>query len=111
MVEGGRRYPYPYKKKESGMSWHKVVIIHNDQARWSAAALMRPFIMGYHANGSTPPENAVVYHGLNDAGDHVYYFSPEASTIAIATKAFQMFDVTPCAEKPDLDGFEEVTIS
>ena len=27
------------------MPWHKVVIIHNDQARWSAAALMRPFIM------------------------------------------------------------------
>ena len=56
------------------MPWHKVVIIHNDQARWSAAALMRPFIMGYHENGSTPPENAVVYHGLNDIGDHVYYF-------------------------------------
>jgi len=29
------------------MPWHKVVIIHNDQARWSAAALMRPFIMGF----------------------------------------------------------------
>ena len=76
------------------MPWHKVVIIHDDQARWSAAALMRPFIMGYHEHGSTPPENAVVYHGLNDTGDHVYYFSPEASTIAIATKAFQTFDVT-----------------
>ncbi len=111
MVEGGRSNPLSTEKKESRMPWHKVVIIHNDQARWSAAALMRPFIMGYHAHGSTPPENAVVYHGLNDAGDHVYYFSPEASTIAIATKAFQMFDVTPCAEKPDLDGFEEVTIS
>jgi hypothetical protein len=79
---------------------HKVVTRHNDQARWSAAALMRPFIMGYHENGSTPPENAVVYHGLNDIGDHVYYFSPEASTIAIATKAFHTFDATQCAEKP-----------
>jgi len=93
------------------MPWHKVVIIHNDQARWSAARLMRQFIMEYHAHGSTPPENAVVYHGVNDAGDHVYYFSPEASTIAIATKAFQTFDVTPCAEKPPLDGCEKVTIS
>ena len=35
------------------MPWHKVVILHNDQARWSAAALMRPFIMGYHANDSS----------------------------------------------------------
>jgi hypothetical protein len=99
------------QKKESGMPWHKVVIIHNDQARWSAAALMRPFIMGYHENGSTPPENAVVYHGLNDTSDHVYYFSPESSIIAIATKAFHTFDVTQCAEKPNLDGFDKVTIS
>jgi hypothetical protein len=83
------------------MPWHKVVIIHDDQARWSAAALMRPFIMGYHEHGSTPPENAFVYHGLNDTGDHVYYFSPEASTIALATKAFQTFDVTQCAEQPN----------
>ena len=93
------------------MPWHKVVIIHDDQARWSAAALMRPFIMGYHEHGSIPPENAFVYHGLNDTGDHVYYFSPEASAIAIATKAFQTFNVTQCAEKPNLDGFEKVTIS
>ena len=47
------------------MPWHKVVIIHDDQARWSAAALMRPFIMGSHEHGSTPPENAFVYHGFS----------------------------------------------
>ena len=93
------------------MPWHKVVIIHNDQARWSAAQLMRPFIMGYNELGTTPPKEIVVYHGLNDTGDHVYYFSPEASTIALATKAFQKFDVTPCTEQPNLDGFEKVTIS
>ena len=34
------------------MPWHKVVIIHDDKARWSAAALMRPFIMGYHEHGA-----------------------------------------------------------
>jgi len=45
--------------------------------------------MGYHEHGSTPPANAFVYHGLTDTGDHVYYFSPEASAIALATKAFQ----------------------
>jgi hypothetical protein len=72
---------------------------------------MRPFIMGYNEVGATPPENAFVYHGFNDTGDHVYYFSPEASAIAIATKAFQTFDVTPCPDKPHLDGFEKVTIS
>lgn len=93
------------------MPWHKVVIRHNDQARWAAARLMRPFIMGYHEHGSTPPKDAFVYHGLNDAGDHVYWFSPEASTIALATHAFRTFAVTQCAEKPHLDGFEKVTIS
>ena len=92
------------------MPWHKVVILHDDQARWSAAALMRPFIIGYHAHGSTPPANAFVYHGLTETGDHVYYFSPEASAIALATKAFQTFDVTQCTEKPNLDGCEKVTI-
>ena len=93
------------------MPWHKVVIINNDSARWSAAGLMRPFIMGYNETGATPPKDAVIYHGLNDTGDHVYYFSPEASVIAIAEKAFHTFDVAPCAEQPNLDGFEKVTIS
>jgi len=93
------------------MPWHKVVIRHDAQARWSAVALMRLFIMSYHEYGATPPANAFVYHGLNETGDHVYYFSPEASTIALATKAFQTFDVTPCAENPHLDGFEKVTIT
>src|SRR4029450_1794841 len=89
--QGERSPPRSPAKKESGMPWHKVVILHNDQARWAAAAVMGPFIMGYHEHGSTPPENAVVYHGLNDTGDHVYYFSPEASIISIATKAFHTF--------------------
>jgi hypothetical protein len=93
------------------MPWHKVVMQNNERARWSAARLMRPYIMGYHALGSTPPENAVVYYGVNDTGDHMYYFSPEASTIAIDTKAFDTFDVTPCTDKPNVDGFKRVTIS
>jgi hypothetical protein len=93
------------------MPWHKVVILHNDQARWTAATLMMPFIMGYHELGAIPPKNAVVYHGLSDTGDHLYYFSPEASAIALATKAFDKFDVTPCVEAPNVDGCEQVTIS
>jgi len=109
--KGNGILPGVQKTKEAGMPWHKVVIIHDEQARWSAAALMRPFIMGYHEHGSTPPANAVVYHGLNDTGDHVYYFSPEASAIAMAAKAFQTFNVTQCPEPPHLDGLEKVTIS
>ena len=93
------------------MPWHKVVILNNERARWAASALMRKFIMGYNETGATPPKDAVVYHGLNAAGDHVYYFSPEASAIAIAEKAFHTFDVTACTDKPHLDGCEKVTIS
>jgi len=66
--------------------------------------LMRPKLcLGFRATFK--------YHGLNDTGGHVYYFSPEASIIAIATKTFQTFNVTQCAEKPNLDGFDKVTIS
>jgi hypothetical protein len=50
------------------MPWHKVVIRHNDQARWAAARLMRPFIMGYHEHGSTPPKDAFV--GLDHGAGH-----------------------------------------
>jgi hypothetical protein len=109
--KGNGVLPGVQKTQETGMPWHKVVIIHDDQARWSAAALMRPFIMGYHEHGSTPPANAVVYYGVTETGDHIYYFSPEASAIAIATKAFQTFDVTQCPEPPPLDGLQKVTIS
>jgi len=109
--KGNGVLPGVQKTQETGMPWNKVVIIHDDQARWSAAALMRPFIMGYHEHGSTPPANAVVYYGVTETGDHIYYFSPEASAIAIATKAFQTFDVTQCPEPPPLDGLQKVTIS
>jgi hypothetical protein len=93
------------------MPWHKVVILNNERARWSAATLMRPFIIGYNELGTSPSKDIVVYHGLNDTGDHIYYFSPEASAIALAEKAFRTFDVTECAEQPNLDGFEKVRIS
>jgi hypothetical protein len=107
----GSAYSHAYRKKEAGMPWHKVVIRNTEKARWSAATRMRPFIMGYHEHGSTPPANAVVYYGLTETRDHVYYFSPEASAIANATKAFQTFDVTQCPEPPHLDGLQKVTIS
>ena len=70
------------------MPWHKVVIRHNDQARWAAARLMRPFIMGYHEHGSTPPKDAFVYHGLNDAGDHAIGFLPKPLLLLSRHKPF-----------------------
>jgi hypothetical protein len=93
------------------MTWYKVVMQNDESARWSAAQLMRPFIMGYNEAGTIPPANAVVYHGLSDTGDHVYYFSPEASMIALDRKAFDNFDVAPCTEEPYVEGCQRVTFS
>ena len=90
------------------MPWYKVVIVNNENAVWSTLGLMRKFILLYKLIGS--PKDAVVYRGVNDLGDHIYYFSPQASVIAIAEKVFYTFDVTECSKQPDLDGFKEIVI-
>ena len=91
------------------MPWYKVVIVNNENAVWSTLGLMRKFILMYKLIGS--PKDAVVYRGVNDLGDHIYYFSPQASVIAIAEKVFYTFDVTECSKQPDLDGFKEIVIN
>ena len=68
------------------MPWYKVIIVNNENAVWSILGLMRKFILMYKLIGS--PKDAVVYRGVNDLGDHIYYFSPQASVIAIAEKFF-----------------------
>jgi hypothetical protein len=90
------------------MPWYKVVIVNDESASWSIVGLMRLFILRYKLIGS--PKDAVVYRGMNDLGDHIYYFSPPASVIAIAEKVFHTFDATECSQQPDLDGFKEITI-
>ena len=90
------------------MPWYKVVIVNNENAVWTTLGLMRKFILMYKLIGS--PTDAVVYRGVNDLGDHIYYFSPQASVIAIAEKVFYTFDVTECSKQPDLDGFKEIVI-
>ena len=90
------------------MPWYKIVIVNNDSAPWSAIGLMKSFILKYKLIGS--PTDAVVYRGVDDAGDQIYYFSPEASVIALGEKVFHTFDVTVCSTQPDLDGFKEILI-
>jgi hypothetical protein len=90
------------------MPWYKVVIVNNESASWSIVGLMKQFILRYKLVGS--PTDAVVYRGMNDLGDHIYYFSSPASGIALAHKVFQTFDAIQCAEKPDLYGFKAITI-
>ena len=90
------------------MPWYKVVIVNNEHTSWSTVGLMRQFILRYKLIGS--PKDAIVYRGVNDLGDHIYYFSPQASVIAIAEKVFYTFDVRECFEAPSLDGFKEIMI-
>src|SRR5216683_814755 len=78
------------------------------KSQYGRIRLMKSFILKYKLIGS--PKDAVVYRGVDDAGDHIYYFSPEASVIALGEKVFHTFDVTVCSTQPDLDGFKEILI-
>ena len=88
------------------MSWHQVLIRANDVAQLSATALIEQFQSAYRAAGA--PDGVLVYHAQNTQGDHVYYFSPQASSVA--TKLLSQFHATVCAIEPDLSGSRKVVL-
>jgi hypothetical protein len=80
------------------MSWHQVLIGNSDVVNLSATALIDQFVTAYRTAGA--PEGVSVYHARNTQGDHIYYFSPQASSIA--TNLFSQFHATACAVEPDV---------
>ena len=88
------------------MTWHQVEIKSGDVARLSAEALMTKFTAAHRARGR--PADARVYHGESSAGDHLYYFSPEASSLA--GDVLRLFGATACAGEPNLSGFRLVSL-
>lgn len=88
------------------MSWHRLVIQDSDVAHLSASSLMNEFAAAYRAAGV--PRDASVYHGRSTQGERVFYFSPEASSIA--EDVLRRFEATPCSEEPDLKGFERIAV-
>ena len=88
------------------MSWYQVLIRNSDVAQVSAAALMNQFLTAYSAAGI--PDGVLVYHARNAQGDHIYYFSPQASSVA--TKLLNQFHATVCAVEPDLSSSQKVAL-
>jgi hypothetical protein len=88
------------------MPWHKVVIPHVDGAFAFGHDLIRAFVILYKAAGR-PPEVAI-YHDRTDAGDHLYYFSPEASTLAV--DLLPAYNATVCSEPAGVDGLRRVPL-
>ena len=88
------------------MPWHCLEIESSDVAGVSANALMNQFAAAYRARGM--PADARVYHTESSAGDHLYYFSPEASSLA--GDVLRSFGATECSGEPDLSGFRPVSL-
>jgi hypothetical protein len=92
--------------KERTMAWHQVFIRNNDVADVSAGALMNKFHGAYIAAGV--PAGVTVFHGKTSQGDHVYYFSPQASLVA--PELLAKFEATACASDPDVSNCRKVNL-
>lgn len=88
------------------MSWHQVIIRNSDVADLSATALMNGFMASYHKAGC--PDGVKVYHGRNDVGDHIYFFSPAAS--AAALNVLGEFSATACSEPQRLAALRKIKL-
>lgn len=87
------------------MPWYRIEM-SSYVAPFKAPGLLTEFTKVHHAAGA-PPE-AHVYHCPLPAGDHIYYFSPEAA--AVAGELLRQFGATSCPSEPDLSGFRPVKL-
>jgi len=91
------------------MSWHVVVIPHVEGAFEVGHDLIRAFIILFKAAGR--PADVAILYNRNDAGEHRYYFSPAASTLAV--DLLPTYQATICAAPAEMDslyGFHSMTI-
>jgi len=86
------------------MPWHRLVISYVDPTARNAAgnALMDKFDAVYRKSRAL--RDAEVSHRICDE-THVFYFSPKASDIA--HDLLSEFSSEPCADKPELSGFQK----
>jgi hypothetical protein len=93
------------------MPWYIVVIEKFDVVDMSAKALLDKFeraLRDVYAAAENPKE-VEIWHGHDVFANHVYCFSPTAAAIAIEKGIFSGFNARACSEKPNLDGFMEIT--
>ncbi len=91
---------------ENNMSWHRVIIADSELAGVSAGGLMQGFSRAFLEAGL--PNDAAVFHGRNEAMDHIYYFSPTAS--AIAENTLKEFSAVACPKPENLGDFKKVRL-
>ncbi len=87
------------------MPWYRIEM-SSHVAQQRATGLITEYSR-VHFKASAPPE-ARVHHRQLPAGDHIYYFSPEA--VALSEGLLQQFGGTACSGKPDLNGFRLVNL-
>ena len=98
------------------MPWHQVVIQHSDDEMIEQLSMQRlivPFIGMIRKRRAvgTFQDDIEVWLCLDDGGDRMYYFSPQAAEIAIAGNLFRGFHVRVCATKPDLEGYRKIVFA
>jgi hypothetical protein len=87
------------------MRWQKVEFRDGDASALSATSLIHRFTADYQAGGMPP--GVRVYHGTSGT-DHVYYFSPEAWSLAEQT--LRSFGAVSCDSQPEVQGLTLVSI-
>ena len=98
------------------MPWHQVVIKHSDDEMIEQSSIQRlivPFIRivrKHRAVGffQIQDDDIEVWLCLDDGCDRIYYFSPKASELAIASNIFRGFNASVCSKKPDLEGYKKI---
>ena len=88
------------------MPWHVVVIPHVEGAFEVGHDLIRAFVILFKAAGR--PADVAILHDRNDAGEHLYYFSPEASTLA--ADLLPAYHASVCAAPADMDRLRRVPL-
>jgi hypothetical protein len=89
------------------MLWNQVVILKSDIADASITALRDKYDAALRAEieATGIQENALVAYGKDSAGNHVFYFSPAAVSIASAAGILSEFGGIDLPNEPNLNGF------
>ena len=90
------------------MPWYRVEVQNSGMFATSAFAtdFIRQVAKAYRAAGIPP--GARVYHTESSTGDHVYFLSPAASSVA--AEAIRAFSGRPCSIEPDVAGLRPISL-
>ncbi len=88
------------------MPWHQIILEGSTIGDISARSLINDFQRAFLAAGA--PSGVRIFRTTTRTGNHIYFFSPEAS--AIAGTVLDSFHATPCPATPDLDASVQIRL-